>query len=628
MTEVTFNAEIGKVLDIMIHSLYTNKDIFLRELISNASDACEKLRYNAILNQGLTEDINFKISVEIDRDANAIHVIDNGIGMNIDDMMNHLGTIAKSGTNEFIKKISDTKDNNKIMDMIGQFGVGFYSSFMVADKVTVKSRKAGESDCYIWESSANSCSYVVDKIDENLPVGTKVTLHLKEDIREEYLDKFRIKHIIESYSMHIDVPIYLKHEDKLDETPVNKNQSALWLRDKKDVKKEEYNDFFKSIAHLPSEPWMILHNKIEGSVNYANLLFVPGTKPFDLFHPDRQTRVKLYVKKVFITEQNLNIIPKYLRFLYGIIDCPDLPLNISRETLQDSNILNKIRDLITKKVLSELKNKQESDFSEYIKFWDNFGQVLKEGLCEPMSDRDTLLQLSMFKTVNSEKEYSTLEQYIKNMPEGQNDIYFYISETDDVASNPQIEGFTKKGIDVILLTDYVDNFWTTVVNECKGHNFKSINRSDIDLSQIKTKLSDNDNEEDKVNEDTKNSNDNNDEMIKLFEESLNGLVKKVKISNKLVDSPACLSIEDGAMDIKMEKFLISQGQMKTSSLKTLEINPNNQLIKKAFDLLKSDKPRGNDLVISIFDIACISQDEILQHPNKFARRVFKILSDL
>ncbi len=619
--QIAFNAEVSKVLDIMIHSLYTNKDVFLRELVSNASDACEKLRYESLSNQEILEDCpDFSITVEIDRGNNAIIVSDTGIGMNKEDMVSNLGTIAKSGTGEFIKKLSGAKESGKISDLIGQFGVGFYSSFMVAEKVTVQSCKAGEKQVFLWESIGSGDGYYISELESIAPRGTKITLYLKEEFREEYLDKFRLKHILESYSGHISVPVHLKHEDGIDAKSIN-NKSALWMRDKKDITQEEYVDFFKSIAHLPQEPWAILHNQIEGNFNYSNLLFIPAIKPFDLFHPDRQTRVKLYVKKVFITEENVNLIPKYLRFIYGIIDCPDLPLNISRETLQDSNLLGKIRDLVTKKVLSELKVRQEKNSGEYNKFWENFGQVLKEGLCEPIADRDSLLTLSLFKTTKSNDKYVTLQEYIDKMPPGQREIYYYICETDDAACNPQIEGFTKNSIEVILLTDYVDNFWTTVVNEFKTYEFKSINRSDINISEIANSEGDVVHKTPKITED-------NEKMITIFTEALAGLVKNVKISDKLTDSAACLSIEGGAMDIKMEKFLLAQGQVKQASLKTLEINPNNKLVQKACKLLTSaNQDAGKNIAITIFEIACIAQDEALQHPNRFAKRLFDMLGE-
>ncbi len=617
-----FNAEISKVLDIMINSLYTDKDVFLRELISNASDACEKLRYNALSDQALLEnDTEFKVVVEINRDEKAIIIRDNGIGMNEFDMIENLGTIAKSGTGEFIKSLEKENSKDKISDMIGQFGVGFYSSFMVAKEVEVISKKAGEEGVYLWKSDGKS-NYEIEKIEKEISHGTEIKLFLKDEFCESYLDKFKIQNIIKSYSNHINIPVFLKHEDGLDATEINK-KSALWTLDKKNVTQEEYNDFFKSLSHLAGEPFLTLHNKIEGNVSYSNLLFIPSSKPFDLFHPDRQTRVKLYVKRVFISEDSaLDMIPKYLRFVYGIIDSPDLPLNISRQTLQDSEMLGKIRELITKKILSELRNKKDKDFNEYVKFWENFGPVLKEGLCEMSIDREALLDLILIKTTKSDNKYTSMKDYLDRMKGDQKDIYYYISESDDFTSNTQLEGFLKNDLEVILLSDHVDNFWTTVIYDYKGIDLKSINRSDIDLSHLDKKDEDGDIKHDKKDDD---------DIEGVLNGALLSIVKRVVVSKKLTNSAASLSIDGGGMDIKMEKFLISQGQIKSSSLKTLEINPSNKLVKKAYNLLKSesesDKNKGKELAMAIFDIACIAQDETLKTPNITARRLFEILQE-
>ncbi|QED23823.1 molecular chaperone HtpG [Candidatus Deianiraea vastatrix] len=616
MSEVkSFNAEISRVLDIMINSLYTNKDVFLRELISNASDACEKLRHASLFDQNLLgDDTDLTITVEIDREKNAIVVRDNGIGMTKEDMIEHLGTIAKSGTGEFIKQLSSSNSPEKMQDMIGQFGVGFYSSFMVAQNVEVISKKAGVDGVYLWKSDGKN-TYEVAESEEKIDRGTKITLYLKDDFKEQYLDKFKIKNIIESYSNHITVPIFLKHEEKIDEVKINK-QVAIWARAKKDIKDEEYTEFFRSLAHLPGDPWLTIHNNIEGNINYTNLLFIPSNKPFDLFHPDRMTRVKLYVKKVFITESNVQLIPRYLRFLYGVIDSPDIPLNISRETLQDDVIIGKIRDLITKKVISELKTKMEKDFDSYTKFWINFGAVLKEGLCEHLSDRDSLLDLCIFKTSSSNGEFVSLKTYIDRMKDVQNDIYYCIADEENPESNPQIEGFIKKGIEVLYLTDHVDTFWTTVIFDYAGKNIKSINRADIDLSLDNAK----------TDEEKNKNHDQNEKMVKLFEEALNGMVKNVIISRKLTDSAACISLPEGAMDIKMERFLIAQGQLKNATLKMLEINPDNPLIIKAFKELEAGNTKGKDMAFAVFEIACVAQDEGIKNPSKFAKRLFDLLS--
>jgi len=371
-----FDAEIGKVLHLMIHSIYTNKEIFMRELISNSSDACDKLRYLAQTNSSLiADDPEFKIHIKINKDAKTISVRDNGIGMNKQDLKENLGTIAKSGTQNFLSQLSG--DSRKDNMLIGQFGVGFYSAFMVADQITVTSRKAGEDKVYSWSSDGNG-EYTVADVDSDFSRGTEVLLHIKES-EESFLDHFRLKHIVKNYSDHIAVPIYFTDDDGV-ANKVN-SSSALWMRPKSDIKPEQYKEFYKNVSFSPDDPWIIMHNKNEGTVEFTNLLFIPSTKTFDLFHPDRKCRVKLYIKRVFITDENIDIVPPYLRFLRGVVDSEDLPLNISRETLQHNSTIEKIKNSITKRVLTELKKKKDENFEEYLVFWNNFGGALKEGLC-------------------------------------------------------------------------------------------------------------------------------------------------------------------------------------------------------------------------------------------------------
>lgn len=622
MSEKKFNAEISQVLDIVINALYTNKDVFLRELVSNASDACEKLRYQGLSNQELFEnDPDLKIVVEVKKDDGIIIVTDNGIGMNEEDLVNCLGTIAKSGTKEFINQLAKSGAGHGAGDLIGQFGVGFFASFMVADKVEVVSRKAGEKHSWKWSSDGKS-GYNIETINYDIPRGTSITLFLKDEYKDVYLDKFKIREIIKTYSNHINVSVFMKHENELEAAEINKRQ-AIWTLDKKNISDSEYSDFFKSLSGMPHDPLLIMHNKIEGNVSYSNLLFIPESKPFDLFHPDRQTRVKLYVKKVFISEDSsLDIIPKYLRFIYGIVDSSDLPLNISRQSFQDNSVLLKIRDLLTKKILSELKNLKNNDFSKYVKFWENFGSVVKEGLCEFGVDRDALMDLVLFKTTKSDSEWSSFSDYIGRMKSGQSDLYYYIAESGDYANNPQIEGFIGKNVEVILLSDHVDSFWTSVVHDYSGRALKSINRSDIDLS-----IFDGDNKKDDSVENCDSGEFSN--IVREMEAELNGLVKKVIVSKKLTNSPASISLGDSSMDIQMEKFLIAQGQLKKASLKNLEINPHHELVKNTISLLKSEnedeKNLGKELTLAIFDIACIAQDEPLFSPNISAKRLFNVL---
>ena len=388
-----FDAEVGKVLHLMIHSLYTNKEIFMRELISNSSDACDKLRYLGQTDSKLIKDgADFKITIKVDKEAKTITIRDNGIGMNRDDLNENLGTIAKSGTQSFIDKLSG--DSKKDSMLIGQFGVGFYSSFMIADQITVTSRKAGEDKVYTWYSDGKG-EYTISDTDRNFTRGTEVVLHVKPE-EETFIDHFRLKHIVKSYSDHIAMPIMFEDEDG-NENQVN-SSSALWRRSKSEIKEEQYTEFYKSVSHATDDPWLTMHNKNEGMVEFTNLLYVPSTKTFDLFHPDRKCRVKLYIKRVFIADENVDIVPQYLRFLRGVVDSEDLPLNISRETLQHNAVLEKIKKSITKRVLSELKKKKDNDFEEYLLFWNNFGGALKEGLCEVTSDHEKLLEVCIFRS--------------------------------------------------------------------------------------------------------------------------------------------------------------------------------------------------------------------------------------
>ncbi|MGE0754647.1 MAG: molecular chaperone HtpG, partial [Alphaproteobacteria bacterium] len=416
-----FAAEVSKILQLVIHSLYTNKDIFLRELISNASDACDKLRHEAITQPQLTADNpEFSINISVDPKARTLTIADNGIGMSKDELKKNLGTIAKSGTQEFIAAMS--ADAKKNAPLIGQFGVGFYSSYMVADKVTVVSRRAGANKAYQWESDGQG-EFTLAATEKDTR-GTVITLHLNSEA-DDYLDKFRLRHIVQTYSDHISFPITLTDEEGGTET-VN-SAGALWMRGKGDITDEQYNEFYRHVAHAPDEPWLTLHNKVEGKVEFTNLLFIPSAKPFDLFHPERKCRVKLYVRRVFITEKNVDIVPAYLRFLRGVVDSEDLPLNISRETLQDNPIINKIRESLIKRVLSELKKKGEQDETSYLTFWNNFGAVLKEGLCEGLGNKESILEVCRFHS-NTQDAQTSLDAYVARMPDGQEDIYYFTGD--------------------------------------------------------------------------------------------------------------------------------------------------------------------------------------------------------
>ena len=616
-----FNADVSKVLRLVIHSIYTNKDIFLRELISNSSDACEKARY-LLVSGGIKseegEELNEKIEVAINKAEGFVSVKDNGIGMNEDELINHLGTIAKSGTEDFLKKISENKQTAN--ELIGQFGVGFYSCFMVSDKVEVRTKRRGEDNAkgLVWKSNGVDGFEITEE--DGIDYGTEIRVYIKEDCKEDYLNQFKVENIIKTYSNHISFPISFVGDDGIT-TQIN-SEKALWLRPKSEITEEQYENFYHSICHLPNKPFLTIHNKVEGNLEYTNLLFIPSTKPFDLYHPDMLTRIKLYVRHVFISEKDIDLIPHYLRFVYGVVDSNDLPLNMSRETLQDNKILSKIKDNLIKKVFSELKNIAEKEPERYAEFWGNFGPVLKEGLCESIVDRESLMQMTRFYTSKSKDKLVSFDEYIAGMKEKQKDIYFFIGENvDEMLASPEMEVFIKNDIEVILFTDVVDSFWTNVIHDHKGKDLKSITRADIDLSELQS-------EDSKEEKDKKNTKEEQ-ELIDNFMKVLVGKVVAVKITTKLVDSPSCLSIAPGAMDSRMEDYLVAQKQLKKRSLKILEINQNHELVKRANELLQdknTDKQEeGKELVLLINDLALISQGEHLENQNAVVKRVLRFV---
>jgi molecular chaperone HtpG len=611
----SFNAAVGRVLQLMIHSIYTNKEIFLRELISNSSDACDKLRYLAIENPKLLGSDDFKIEVKIE--DNKVIVSDNGIGMSEEELIENLGTIANSGTKQFFEKMTDNKELD--VNLIGQFGVGFYSGFIVADKIKVFSTKAGSDKTYIWESNGTDGFEVYESV-EKLPRGTKIELYVK-DSEVEFLEKFRLQHIIRTYSDHLTFPVELIDQDGKGEI-INRG-TALWLRPKSDVSDREYREFYKYVANAPDEPYMVLHNKLEGNISYSSLLFIPGHKPYDLFHPDRKTRVKLYIKRVFITENSAMLIPSYLRFIRGVVDSDDLPLNISREVLQSNSLVNKIRGSIVKRVLLELKRKAEKEPEEFIKFWQNFGEVMKEGLCEHgLGEKEELLEVCRFYTTKSGNDIISIDQYIDNMIDGQEDIFFITGDNlEMLGKSPQLEGFLKRGIEVLLLKDPVDDFWVHVINAYKNKSLKSVNRIDIDLDQIKNLK-----EESGISDESKESNE---QLIDYIKSILNNRVKDVKISSKLIDSPSCLVLPEGAMNVRMERLLVEQKQLNRRTTKILEVNPNHKIVQYISDAVKNSRVSDttSDLVEIIFYEACLNEGEIIENPCDFVSKINRIFSE-
>jgi molecular chaperone HtpG len=621
-----FSAEISKVLKLMIHSLYTNKDIFLRELISNASDACDKLRYAALTNQALLDgQPELNITVSHDEKASTITVEDTGIGMNREDLINNLGTIAKSGTEEFFANLSG--DASKDVSLIGQFGVGFYASFMIADKVEVRSRKAGEAQGWIWESAGDGTFTVVESSD-TLPRGTSITLHVRKDAAQ-YLDTFKLRHIIETYSDHISFPIYQRpvtYQGQGEPELVNEG-GALWAKPKAEITPEQYQEFFRHVAHQAGEPWLTLHNTVEGKASYTNLLFIPSTKPFDLFHPERRRRVKLYVKRVFITDENIDLVPHYLRFLRGIIDSSDLPLNISRETLQDNPQLRQIRESITSKVLSELSKKASKQEDAYHHFWDLFGAVLKEGLCESDSPKEKILDVCRFATTHGEK-LTSLKAYLERKPEAQQHIFYMTADALEAAKNsPLLDGFKKRGIEVLLLTDHVDDFWVNVVQKYQDVPFKSITRSDIDLDAI-VQLKKEAKDDNKAADSSALDDEKQHALLQAIHNCFDEGVKEVRPTTKLVDALACLAVEEGGMEMRMERFLMDHKQLPRRAAKILEVNVQHPFFAHMASIMEDDsaKEEFTECAKLLLDQAMIIEGEAPADQSGFAKRLSMLIN--
>ena len=597
-----FQTEVAKLLDIVVNSLYSEKYIFLRELISNASDACDKLKYWSLTNPDIKVKNAFQITLTPDAKDNTLTISDNGIGMNKDDLINHIGTIAKSGTADFVKNI---KDNGSAIDLIGQFGVGFYSAFMVANKVEIITRKADDKKAYKWTSDGLD-GYTIEDA-ERKTNGTDIKLFLKEDAKD-FTDTVYLRHIVRTYSDHIEYPIVLNLGKAGDET-IN-TASALWTRNKGDITDEQYKEFYHHISKNFDDPWMTLHFKAEGSIEYNALLYIPSTAPYDLFQPDRQQSLKLYVNKVFISDKVEGLMPAYLRFVKGVIDSSDLPLNISREMLQQNALLAKIRQGTVSRLLKELK-KRQGDYEDYLKFWNAFGVAFKEGIYEDFSNKEEIAALSLFASTNDDKKLTTLDEYISRAIEGQKAIYYITG--DDVPTlknNPQLEAFKEKGIEVLLLVDPIDEFWTQVLTTYKTFDVKHISAADIDLKiERKDKKAD-----------EKNLKQLTDLMTELFKNE----VGKVELSEKLTKSPAALNVENGQMSIHLERLMRNhQQQTAFASTRVLEINPYHPLIIKLSEMISDDanKVRITDISRLILDQAKIAEGEAVTDAAFFAEKL-------
>ena len=617
--KMEFQAEVSKVLGLVINSLYSNKEIFLRELISNASDACDKLRYLSLTDQQLAKGLaEFSINITTVKKDRTITIADNGIGMNNADLVENLGTVARSGTTAFLESLSG--DEKKDSALIGQFGVGFYASFSVAEKVEVLTRKAGEKQAWLWTSDGKS-SYSIAEAERNDP-GTSVTVYLKKEDKD-YIEEARIRNIVRTYSDHISIPIMLAGKEG--DTQINTG-SAIWTRQKKDITDEQYKEFYHHVGNVYDEPWVTLHNRAEGKIEYTNLMFIPSSKPYDLMNPDRKNRLQLYVKRVFITDDCDDLMPAYLRFVRGIVDSEDLPLNVSREMLQHNVVVKRIRSALIRRVFNELKKKAEKDPEEFSEFWANFGAVLKEGLYEDHENRDKILEIVRFNSTASDKLIS-LAEYVERMKKGQTEIYYISGEgLDLVKASPQLEGFKARGIEVLLMTDPVDEFWLPMVGQFDEKPFTSATSSSVDLSKIK-------NVKDKKENDDKNEAKKADDasvakLILSLKESLGETVKDVCSSDRLTDSAVCLVAGEGDMDLHLERMLKMQGQMEVpTAARVLEINPAHPLIIKMSEVVNkpAKKTALNDMALLLFDQARIIEGEPVSDPAAFSQRLNSIL---
>jgi molecular chaperone HtpG len=619
---LSFQAEVKQLLHLVTHSLYSNKEIFLRELISNASDAADKLRFEALTDAALYEsDSDLKIWIDFDKEAKTITVRDNGIGMNRDEVIQNLGTIAQSGTREFLSRLSESQ--SKDSHLIGQFGVGFYSAFVVADKVIVKTRRAGmNSDQGVYWESQGEGEFIVQNI-EKKDRGTEVILHLKEG-SDEFLDTWRLRTIIGKYSDHILWPIIMKEETfseekekepEIKDITINK-ATALWTLPKSQIKDEEYCALYKHIAHDFEDPLIWSHNKVEGNVEFTNLLFIPARAPFDIWNREHYRGLKLYVRRVFIMDDAEQLLPSYLRFARGIVDSNDLPLNVSREILQSSKVIDTIRSACVRRTLEMLEKLATDDSEKYSKFWKAFGQVLKEGPAEDYSNRERIVKLFKFSSTHTDSPEQTisLDDYISRMKSDQDKIYYVIADTFNAAKNsPHLEIFRKNGIEVLLLNDRIDEWWISHMSEFAGKKFQSVAKGDLDKFESKPE----EKEEDKKLEEEFSG------LIKSMKEVLQETVKDVRLTHRLTDSPACLVTEENEMSSHLQRLLQASGQSFMGSKPVLEINPTHPIISKL-----NNEPDNEALKVwsqILFDQALLAEGGKLEDPGSFVKQMNKLL---
>ena len=605
---LTFQAEVSKLLDLVANSLYSEREIFLRELISNSADACEKLRYLALSKKNILGDNKIlEIKINVSKKRKIIEIEDNGIGMSRQDLIDNLGTIARSGTNKFIESIKSKKTND--ISAIGQFGVGFYSSYMVADTVAVHSKNVENDSSHLWISNGKD-NYTIEELKKE-DRGTKISLNIKKD-SEEFLDSMRLRSIISKYSNYIPFPIYLKDLDTKDKEEKINEGNPLWLKDKKDIKTEDYKQFYNNISFNFDEPLKTIHFNAEGVINYRALLYLPTNQPMDLFNSERKNKIKLYVQKVFITDECDEIMPNWLRFVPGVVDSQDISLNISREMLQNNPVIDKIKKGITNKVLNEINTLSTKDNKKFLDFWKNFGAVIKEGLYEFNDHHEKLLSLLRFENSYNNDSIS-LDDYVKNMTKDQKEIYYFANtDKEHIKNSPQLEAFIDKKIPVLFMTDAVDEFWLQNINKYKEFEFKSISKGKVDISNLGIK------QKDKKESSKKIDNKIND-LTTLLKKELKDKISDVIISDRLTKSPVLLVAEESGMDINMEKLMKMHNQKTPESKKVLEINAEHPMIVKISENLNNfDHKKVAQIIL---DQANILDGNILSNPTSYTENL-------
>ncbi|MCC3702215.1 molecular chaperone HtpG [Rouxiella badensis] len=612
-----FQSEVKQLLHLMIHSLYSNKEIFLRELISNASDAADKLRFCALSKPELYEgDAELRVRVSFDKEKRTLTLSDNGIGMTRDEVIDNLGTIAKSGTKAFLQSVGS--EQAKDSQLIGQFGVGFYSAFIVADKVTVRTRAAGVSadEGVFWESAGEG-EYTLADI-EKASRGTEITLHLRED-QDEFLDSWRVRSIISKYSDHIALPVEIETRNEEDDTvtweQINKAQ-ALWTRGRTEVSDDEYKEFYKHLSHDFSDPLSWSHNRVEGKQEYTSLLYIPSQAPWDMWNRDHKHGLKLYVQRVFIMDEAEQFMPNYLRFVRGLIDSNDLPLNVSREILQDSRVTQNLRNALSKRALQMLEKLAKDDAEKYLQFWKQFGLVLKEGPAEDSSNKETIAKLLRFASTRNDSSEQTLslEDYVANMVEGQDKIYFITADSYAAAKNsPHLELFRKKGIEVLLLSDRIDEWMMSYLTEFDGKVFQSVSKADESLDKLA----------DEKNEQQKDADKALEPFVERVKTLLGDRVKEVRLTHRLTDTPAIVTTGADEMSTQMAKLFAAAGQEAPEVKYIFELNPEHALVKRAAD--ETQESQFSEWVELLLDQALFAERGTLEDPNQFIRRMNTLL---